>query len=119
VTTDISRVKALRQALVSSQTALQAIEAGFDVGTRTTVDVLEARRVLYQAETNYARSRYDYIVNVLRLKEAAGSLSENDIQQVNAWLVPPGAPATQAPAEPPAPTPSLTPAPAATPEPAL
>lgn len=86
VTSEISRVKALQQALKSAQTALQATEAGFEVGTRTTVDVLDARRQLYQAETNYARSRYDYIVNVLRLKEAAGSLEEPDLQEVDGWL---------------------------------
>lgn len=88
VNSEISRVKALQQALKSAQTALQATEAGFEVGTRTTVDVLDARRQLYQAETNYARSRYDYIVNVLKLKEAAGSLAEPDLQEVNGWLEP-------------------------------
>jgi outer membrane protein len=88
VNSEISRVKALQQALTSAQTALQATEAGFEVGTRTTVDVLEARRQLYQAQTNYARSRYDYIVNVLRLKEAAGTLADADVQEINAWLAP-------------------------------
>jgi outer membrane protein len=86
VNSEISRVKALQQALKSAQTALQATEAGFDVGTRTTVDVLDARRQLFIAETNYARSRYDYIVNVLKLKEAAGSLAEPDIIEVEGWL---------------------------------
>ncbi|MCK6371133.1 MAG: TolC family outer membrane protein [Gammaproteobacteria bacterium] len=88
VNSEISRVKALQQALKSAQTALQATEAGFEVGTRTTVDVLEGRRQLFQAETNYARSRYDYIVNVLRLKEAAGTLTEQDLLEINAWLEP-------------------------------
>ncbi len=88
VESEISRVKALQQALKSAQTALQATEAGFEVGTRTTVDVLAGRRTLVQAETNYARSRYDYIVNVLRLKEAAGSLDDADVQEVNSWLEP-------------------------------
>jgi outer membrane protein len=88
VESEISRVKALRQALTSAQTALQATEAGFEVGTRTTVDVLAGRRTLVQAETNYARSRYDYIINVLRLKEAAGSLDDADVQEVNSWLEP-------------------------------
>jgi outer membrane protein len=86
VNSEISRVKALQQALKSAQTALQATEAGFEVGTRTTVDVLAGRQALVQAETNYARSRYDYIVNVLRLKEAAGSLGDADVQEVNTWL---------------------------------
>jgi outer membrane protein len=70
----------------SAEKALQASEAGFEVGTRTTVDVLNARQVLFRARTSYARTRYDYIVNVLRLKEAAGSLSVQDIGEVNSWL---------------------------------
>ena len=102
VDSEISRVKALAQALKSTQTALQATEAGFEVGTRTTVDVLDARRQLYQAETNYARSRYDYIVNVLKLKEAAGTLTEADLQQVNGWLSAPVATPPAATTEPPA-----------------
>lgn len=86
VTSEISRVKALQQALKSSQTALQATEAGFEVGTRTMVDVLDARRQLLLAETNYARSRYDYIINVLKLKEAAGVLAEPDVAEIDGWL---------------------------------
>lgn len=86
VLSEISRVQALRQAVQSSQTALQATEAGFEVGTRTTVDVLESRRNLFDAQTTYARSRYDYIVNLLRLKIATGNLSESDLQEVNGWL---------------------------------
>jgi outer membrane protein len=86
VLSEISRVQALRQAVQSSQTALQATEAGFEVGTRTTVDVLESRRNLFDAQTNYARSRYDYIINLLRLKIATGNLSEADLQEVNGFL---------------------------------
>lgn len=86
VLSEKSRVEALRQAVQSTQTALQATEAGFEVGTRTTVDVLESRRNLFDAQTTYARSRYDYIVNLLRLKIATGNLSEADLQEVNGWL---------------------------------
>jgi outer membrane protein len=86
VTSEISRVKALKQALKSSQTALKATEAGFDVGTRTTVDVLDQRRKLFIADVNYARSRYDYIINVLLLKQAAGTLNPEDVVEVNGWL---------------------------------
>jgi outer membrane protein len=86
VLSEISRVQALRQAVQSSQTALQATEAGFEVGTRTTVDVLESRRNLFDAQTTYARSRYDYIINLLNLKTATGNLSESDLQEVNGWL---------------------------------
>jgi outer membrane protein len=86
VLSERSRVEALRQAVQSSQTALQATEAGFEVGTRTTVDVLESRRNLFDAQTNYARSRYDYIINLLSLKVATGDLNEADLQEVNGWL---------------------------------
>lgn len=83
---EISRVKALRQALESSKTALQATEAGFEVGTRTTVDVLLARRQLFEAQTNYSRSRYDYILNLLQLQLAAGTLDKTDLDAINASL---------------------------------
>lgn len=86
VQSDISRVQALRQALASNETALQATEAGFEVGTRTTVDVLNARSAAFRARNELARSRYDYLLNTLRLKAAAGSLSEGDLQQVNTML---------------------------------
>jgi outer membrane protein len=86
VVSDISRVSALRQAVESNRTALSAVEAGFEVGTRTTVDVVVSQNSLRQAETNYARSRYEYILNVLRLKLAAGSLSVEDIEDVDGWL---------------------------------
>ena len=86
VLTGISRVQALRQAVESSRTALEATEAGFEVGTRTTVDVLDSRRNLLAAQTNYARSRYDYVLNLLQLKRAAGTLSAEDIAEVNGWL---------------------------------
>lgn len=86
VVSEIARVKALRQAQKSARTALQATEAGFDVGTRTTVDVLDQRRQLFIADVNYARSRYDYIINVLLLKQAVGGLMVDDLVEVNGWL---------------------------------
>jgi outer membrane protein len=86
VISEISRVQALRQAVESSRTALRATEAGFEVGTRTTVDVLNSQNNLRRAETTYSRSRYDYILNILRLKEASGSLGENDVVEVDGWL---------------------------------
>ncbi len=86
VLSEISRVRALRQAVESSQTALQATEAGFEVGTRTTVDVLDARRQLFEAQTNYARSRYDYILNVLQLQLATGTLDRADLEEINSFL---------------------------------
>ncbi len=86
VISEIARVQALRQAVESSTTALQATEAGFEVGTRTTVDVLVSQNTLRRALTTYARSRYDYILNVLRLKQAAGSLNIEDLEEVSGWL---------------------------------
>ena len=82
----ISQVNALNQAVISNQSALEATEAGFEVGTRTIVDVLNAQQDLFGAQRDYSRARYDYIVNSLRLKQAAGSLSEEDLAQVDTWL---------------------------------
>jgi outer membrane protein len=86
VISEIARVQALKQALASSQTALSATEAGYEVGTRTAVDVLLARQRLQDAQTNYARSRYDYVINVLTLEQSAGTLDESQLERVNGWL---------------------------------
>lgn len=86
VMSGISRIKAFDQAIVSSKTALEATNAGFEVGTRTAVDVVNAERALSDARRNYARARYDYIINSMRLKQAAGTLSNEDIIHVNHWL---------------------------------
>lgn len=96
VITDISRVQALKQALESAKTALKATEAGYDVGTRTTVDVLDARRNVFTAETIYLRSRYDYLINGLRLKQATGTLTTDDIAQIDALLTTTAAPTAPA-----------------------
>jgi len=82
----ISRVKALQQAVTSSESALNATEAGYEVGTRTTVDVLNARRELFRTQRDYARARYDYILASLRLQQAAGTLDVKDVEQINTWL---------------------------------
>ena len=86
VRSTVAQVKALKQAVISSQSRLKASEAGFDVGTRTTVDVLDARRELYNSQRQYARARYDYILQKLQLKEAAGMLGQQDLVQINGWL---------------------------------
>jgi len=86
VIAEISRVKALKQAVISSAKANEATQAGFEVGTRTIVDVLLSQRELFRAKRDYARSRYDYILNTLRLKQAAGSLAQTDIEAINGWL---------------------------------
>ena len=79
VVNDVARVKARRQAIVSSKSALDATQAGYEVGTRNIVDVLNAENVYFNAVRDYANSRYDYIVNTLRLKEQAGLLSPEDV----------------------------------------
>ena len=86
VDSGISRVQALEQAVRSSQTAAEAIEAGFQVGTRTSVDVLDAQRDLFRARRDLSEARYRYVLDVLRLKRAAGTLSEEDLQVVSIWL---------------------------------
>ncbi|MCP4001336.1 MAG: TolC family outer membrane protein [Gammaproteobacteria bacterium] len=87
VIAEIARVQALARSEDSNKTALEATEAGYDVGTRTTVDVLNARQSLFLAQTNYARAKYDYLINVIKLKQAAGTLSEDDIRLLDGWLV--------------------------------
>lgn len=88
VTTNAARVSARRQAVVSAQSALDATQAGYEVGTRNIVDVLFAQRTLFQAQRNFANARYDYILSHLRLKQVAGQLSPDDIYQLNSWLSP-------------------------------
>ncbi len=88
IESDIARVNALTQSLASSTTALEATEAGLEVGTRTTVDVLDAQRNLFNAFTSLERARYDYLLNVLRLKQAAGILRVQDLEEIEDWLIP-------------------------------
>jgi len=82
----IALVQANKQALESARLALQATEAGFDVGTRTTIDVLNARKALLSAEVQYEQSRYGYITQLIVLKQVSGSLSRADLELINSWL---------------------------------
>ncbi|MDM8559804.1 TolC family outer membrane protein [Candidatus Parabeggiatoa sp. HSG14] len=86
LSSSISRVKALKQALVSTDTALKAIQTGFELGTRTSVDVVNAQRDLLNAQRNYSGARYAYVLNTLRLKQAAGLISVEDLTAINGWL---------------------------------
>ncbi|MDH3387041.1 MAG: TolC family protein, partial [Gammaproteobacteria bacterium] len=88
VVSGISQVAALKQAFDSSNIALEATQAGFEVGTRTSVDVLVSLRETYRAQRDYASSRYDFLLNNLRLKQAAGILQEDDLFAINRWLIP-------------------------------
>ena len=87
VISSLSRVHALKAAVISSDSSLQASEAGLEIGSQTMVDVLAEQRNLYRAKRDYARSRYDYLVNGVKLKQAASSLTEDDLQRINQYLV--------------------------------
>lgn len=86
VETAIAQVEALNATVISSKSALEATEAGYEVGTRTIIDVLNVQRNLYENESRYASSRYDYILSGLRLKLAASVVSEDDLKRINEWL---------------------------------
>jgi outer membrane protein len=86
VLSEISRVKALRRAVESNATSLRATESGYEAGTRTAVDVLQSRQLWVQATTDYSRSRYDYMLNVLKLQQAAGTLSQQSLEKINSLL---------------------------------
>jgi outer membrane protein len=86
VTASIASINAFKQAVVSAESALKATEAGFEVGTRTIVDVLNSTRNLYNAKRNLSEARYGYIRQVLRLEQAAGQLQERDLLAINSSL---------------------------------
>jgi outer membrane protein len=86
VEASIEAVKAFGAATVSAESALEATTAGFEVGTRTQVDVLNSQSDLFDAKRNHAAARYVYVINLLRLEQAAGTLDVEDLQRVNAWL---------------------------------
>ncbi|GAD29702.1 outer membrane channel protein TolC [Photobacterium leiognathi] len=87
INAQIGAIHAYQQSVISAKSALEATEAGFDVGTRTIVDVLDSTRRLYQANSQLANARYDYILAQLQLKQAVGTLSEQDIVDINKGLV--------------------------------
>ena len=82
----IQEVEARRQAQISAESALEATNAGFEVGTRTIVDVLNAEQRFFQAERNYSDARHQFILNQLRLRQSAGVLEEGDLTRVNQLL---------------------------------
>ena len=86
VIANVSSVNALKQAVISSEKSLEATQAGFEVGTRTIVDVLLQTQILFDSKRQYARSRYDYVLNTLKLKQATGLLTEGDLAKVNQLL---------------------------------
>ncbi|MFS2160529.1 TolC family outer membrane protein [Pseudomonas sp. Pseusp122] len=86
VNTDVEQVQARKQSIISNQSALEATEIGYQVGTRNIVDVLDAQRQLYASVRDYNNTRYDYIIDNLRLKQAAGTLSPSDLQDLSHYL---------------------------------
>ncbi|MGF2688470.1 TolC family outer membrane protein [Marinobacter sp. DUT-3] len=86
VNTNIETASALEQTIISRRSALDATRAGYEVGTRNIVEVLDAERAYYVALRDYANSRYDYVINTLSLKQAAGTLSPQDLIDLNNWL---------------------------------
>lgn len=88
VNTDVEQVQARKQTIISSQSAVEATEIGYEVGTRTIVDVLDAQRQLFAAVRNYNNARYDYILNNLRLQQTAGNLSPLNLQALSPYLNP-------------------------------
>ncbi|MEI8671799.1 outer membrane channel protein TolC [Vibrio sp. SA48] len=86
ISASIGALRAYEQSVISAKSALEATEAGFDVGTRTIVDVLDSTRRLYDANKSLSNARYDYLLSVLQLRQAVGTLSEQDILDINAGL---------------------------------
>lgn len=86
VTSSVEEVEARRQSIISSKAAVDATQAGYEVGTRNVVDVLDAQRNLYRAVRDYNDARYNYIVDNLNLKQAAGTLSPQDLEDLSTWL---------------------------------
>ncbi|MBA0218484.1 outer membrane channel protein TolC [Pectobacterium brasiliense] len=95
ISASISSINAYKQAEVSAQSSLDAMEAGYQVGTRTIVDVLDATTTLYNAKQQLSSARYDYLINQLNIKSAQGTLNEADLQALNASL---GQPVSTTPA---------------------
>ncbi|WP_406039604.1 outer membrane channel protein TolC [Succinimonas sp.] len=83
----IGTVRAYQQGVISAESALKATEAGYQVGTRTITDVLDATKNLYSAKSNLANARYNYITSWVKLRYTSGLLSEEDINLINAGLM--------------------------------
>lgn len=87
VVAGISKIVADKQSVKSNRSSLDGMEASYRVGTETLVNVLNQQQFLFQAQTNYAKDRYAFVQNILTLKQAAGTLSFDDLRAINAWLV--------------------------------
>ncbi len=86
VSSTVAQTRAYEQALVSGQSQLDSTTMGYEVGVRTSVDVLNAQQQLFNAKYDLQQARYAYLVGTLKLKAAAGILQENDLDEVNRRL---------------------------------
>ncbi len=82
----IGQVEADKQTIKSNQVSLQSIIDGYSVGTQTMLDVLTAQENLFSAWSDYSDDQYSYINATIALKQAAGTLSPIDLQEINSWL---------------------------------
>ena len=86
MTSGVTRIEALRLAVIASESALEAKTEGFEAGINTNLDVLDAQRDLFRAKRDLLDASYTYILNLLRLKRAAGIASKDDLAHINRWL---------------------------------
>ena len=86
VVTLVANLRAQKQAVVSASSALEATKVGYEVGTRNIVDLLQAEKNLYSAERNLSNAKYDYLITTLRLHLAAGTLSPENLIEINNLL---------------------------------
>lgn len=86
VVAGISKIAADKQSIKSNISSLQGMQAGYQVGTEILVNVLNQQQNVFEAEQQYAQDRYAYVNNLLTLKQAAGTLSEEDLAAINTWL---------------------------------
>jgi outer membrane protein len=87
ILTSMGRVDALKTTVDAAETVLQATQVGYDTGTKSLIDVMNAQKNLYSYKRDYAKIRYDYLLNSLKLKQAASNLTEADLLQINQLLV--------------------------------
>ena len=86
VVTLVANLRAQKQAVVSASSALEATQVGYEVGTRNIVDLLQAEKNLYSAERNLSNAKYDYLITTLRLHLAAGTLTPENLIEINNLL---------------------------------
>ena len=86
IKTGLSQIAALKSSLQSSRAAAKATQEGFQAGTRTAIDVIVSLRDTFRSERNYNSARYNFLLNTIRLKQAAGNLSERDLQTLSRIL---------------------------------